>query len=173
MVAVADFEKNITLAIIDDSWKTHLRKMDELKQSVQLAVHEQKDPLLIYKFESFELFKAMIDQVNKDVISFLFKGEIPQETANTIQEAKARKREKVQTTKEEIQNMDERAAEARAAGNTQRQQQVVETIVRDKPKIGRNDRVTIKNVMSGENKTLKYKQAEPLIAKGEWVLTED
>src|SRR5690606_9004516 len=72
---INDFEKNITLAIVDDSWKTHLRKMDELKQSVQLAVHEQKDPLLIYKFEAFELFKQMIDQVNKDVISFLFKGE--------------------------------------------------------------------------------------------------
>jgi preprotein translocase subunit SecA len=171
---ITDFEKNISLAIIDDAWKTHLRKMDELKQSVQLAVHEQKDPLLIYKFESFELFKKMIDQVNKDVISFLFKGEIPQETANTIQEAKARKRENVQTTKEEIQNMDERAAQSRAAGaGASRQQQVVETIVRDKPKIGRNDRVTIKNVMSGENKTLKYKQAEPLIKKGDWVLTED
>jgi preprotein translocase subunit SecA len=170
---VTDFEKNISLAIIDDAWKTHLRKMDELKQSVQLAVHEQKDPLLIYKFESFELFKTMIDQVNKDVISFLFKGEIPQETANVIQEARARRRENVQTTKEEIQNLDERSAEARAAGNTQRQQQVVETIVRERPKIGRNDRVTIKNVMSGENKTLKYKQAEPLIIKGEWVLVED
>lgn len=71
---IADFEKNISLAIIDDAWKTHLRKMDELKQSVQLAVHEQKDPLLIYKFEAFELFKSMIDKVNKDVISFLFKG---------------------------------------------------------------------------------------------------
>jgi preprotein translocase subunit SecA len=170
---ITDFEKNISLAIIDDAWKTHLRKMDELKQSVQLAVHEQKDPLLIYKFESFELFKQMIDQVNKDVISFLFKGEIPQETANTIQEARTRRRENVETSKEEIQNMDERAAESRAAGNTQRQQQVVETIVRDRPKIGRNDRVTIKNVMSGENKTLKYKQAEPLISKGDWVLTED
>jgi preprotein translocase subunit SecA len=171
---INDFEKNITLAIVDDAWKTHLRKMDELKQSVQLAVHEQKDPLLIYKFESFELFKAMIDQVNKDVISFLFKGEIPQETANTIQEAKQRKQEKLETQKEEIPNMDERAAQSRAAGaGASRQQQVVETIVRDKPKIGRNDRVTIKNVMSGENKTLKYKQAEPLIKKGDWVLTED
>ncbi|MCK0180144.1 preprotein translocase subunit SecA [Flavobacteriaceae bacterium S0862] len=171
---ITDFEKNISLAIIDDAWKTHLRKMDELKQSVQLAVHEQKDPLLIYKFESFELFKAMIDQVNKDVISFLFKGEIPQETANVIQEAKTRrKNDKLKTTKEEIQNLDERSAESRAAGNTQRQQQVVETIVRERPKIGRNDRVTIKNVMSGESKTLKYKQAEPLIAKGDWVLTED
>ncbi len=169
---ITDFEKNISLAIIDDAWKTHLRKMDELKQSVQLAVHEQKDPLLIYKFESFELFKAMIDQVNKDVISFLFKGELPQETADTIQEARTRRREKVETTKEEIQNMDERSAESRAAGNTQKQE-VVETIVRERPKIGRNDRVTIKHVMSGENKTLKYKQALPLITKGEWVLVEE
>ncbi len=170
---ITDFEKNITLAIVDDAWKTHLRKMDELKQSVQLAVHEQKDPLLIYKFEAFELFKSMIDQVNKDVISFLFKGELPTETQNTIQEARARQREKVQTQKEEIPNMDERAAQSRAAGRTQRQPEVVETIVRDKPKIGRNDRVTIKHVMSGENRTLKYKQAEPLITRGEWVLVDE
>jgi len=66
---ITDFEKNIALAIIDDAWKTHLRKMDELKQSVQLAVHEQKDPLLIYKFEAFELFKSTIDQVNKMIHS--------------------------------------------------------------------------------------------------------
>ena len=171
---INDFEKNITLAIIDDAWKTHLRKMDELKQSVQLAVHEQKDPLLIYKFESFELFKAMIDEVNKDVISFLFKGELPQETQNTIQEARqTRKKENLKTQKDEIPNLDERSAQNRAAGNTQRNQEVVETIVRDKPKIGRNDRVTIKHVIKGENKTLKYKQAEPLIAKGEWVLVEE
>ncbi|RNC86862.1 MAG: preprotein translocase subunit SecA [Winogradskyella sp.] len=171
---INDFEKNITLAIVDDAWKTHLRKMDELKQSVQLAVHEQKDPLLIYKFEAFELFKSMIDQVNKDVISFLFKGEIPQETANTIQEAKTRKREKTQEQKEEIQNMDERAAQSRAVGaGASRQQQVVETIVREQPKIGRNDRVTIKHVMSGESKVVKYKQAIPLIEKGEWVLVNE
>jgi preprotein translocase subunit SecA len=172
---INDFEKNITLAIVDDAWKTHLRKMDELKQSVQLAVHEQKDPLLIYKFEAFELFKAMIDQVNKDVISFLFKGEIPQETADTIQEAKKRKQEKLETQKEEIPNMDERAAQSRAAGQgaSRQQQQVVETIVREQPKIGRNDKVTIKHVMSGESKVVKYKQAIPLIDKGEWVLVND
>ncbi|MDH7913019.1 preprotein translocase subunit SecA [Winogradskyella sp. SYSU M77433] len=172
---INDFEKNITLAIVDDAWKTHLRKMDELKQSVQLAVHEQKDPLLIYKFEAFELFKSMIDQVNKDVISFLFKGEIPQETADTIQEAKKRKQEKLETQKEEIPNMDERAAQSRAAGQgaSRQQQQVVETIVREQPKIGRNDKVTIKHVMSGESKEVKYKQAIPLIDKGEWVLVND
>ncbi|MFC0605147.1 preprotein translocase subunit SecA [Winogradskyella pulchriflava] len=171
---INDFEKNITLAIVDDAWKTHLRKMDELKQSVQLAVHEQKDPLLIYKFESFELFKSMIDQVNKDVISFLFKGEIPQETANNIQEAKRRKQEKLETQKDEIPNLDERSSQSRAAGEgASRQQQVVETIVREQPKIGRNDKVTIKHVMSGENKTVKYKQAIPLIEKGEWVLVNN
>jgi len=173
---VNDFEKNITLAIIDDSWKTHLRKMDELKQSVQLAVHEQKDPLLIYKFEAFELFKGMIDKVNKEVVSFLFKGELPSGNPNEIQEARnvRRPKENLRTSKEEIPNSDELAAQNRAAGQTQRQRpQVTETIVRERPKIGRNDRVTIKNVMSGESKTIKYKQAEPLIERGEWVLTED
>src|SRR5690606_22457201 len=171
---VHDFEKNITLAIIDDAWKTHLRKMDELKQSVQLAVHEQKDPLLIYKFEAFELFKSMIDKVNKDVISFLFKGELPQENQQQIQEAReVKRREKLSEEKEEIPNMDERAAEARAAGQTQQQQhQVTETIVREQPKIGRNDRVTIKHVLSGDNKTMKYKQALPLLEKGDWVLVD-
>ncbi len=172
---VTDFEKNITLAIIDDAWKTHLRKMDELKQSVQLAVHEQKDPLLIYKFEAFELFKEMIDKVNKEVVSFLFKGELPSANPGEIAEARneARKKENIQTSKAEIPNSDELAARNRAAGQTQGQRtQVTETIVRDQPKIGRNDRVTIKNVMSGESKTLKYKQAEPLIDKGDWVLTE-
>ncbi|EZH71780.1 preprotein translocase subunit SecA [Aquimarina atlantica] len=171
---ITDFEKNITLAIIDDAWKTHLRKMDELKQSVQLAVHEQKDPLLIYKFEAFELFKAMIEEVNKDVISFLFKGELPTGNTQDISEARqVRRKEKLETSKEEIPNMDERAAQNRAAGQTQGKPQVTETIVREQPKIGRNDRVTIKHVMSGENKTVKYKQAIPLIEKGEWVLVNE
>ncbi|MGY5847044.1 preprotein translocase subunit SecA [Salegentibacter sp. HM20] len=169
---IKDFEKNITLAIIDDAWKTHLRKMDELKQSVQLAVHEQKDPLLIYKFEAFELFKAMLDNVNRDVISFLFKGNIPEGNVSNIQEARQpRKKENLETQKEEIPNMDERAAQNRAAGQqTQRRPQVTETITREQPKIGRNDKVTIKHLMSGENKTVKYKQAIPLLEKGEWVI---
>ncbi len=173
---VTDFEKNITLAIIDDSWKTHLRKMDELKQSVQLAVHEQKDPLLIYKFEAFELFKSMIEKVNKEVVSFLFKGELPSGNTNQVQEARnaRRPKENLQTTKEEIPNSDELAARNRAVSQNQGQRpQVTETIVRERPKIGRNERVTIKNVMSGESKSVKYKQAEPLIAKGEWVLIDE
>jgi len=89
---ITDFEKNITLAMVDEAWKTHLRKMDELKQSVQLAVHEQKDPLLIYKFEAFELFKGMLERVNKDIVSFLFKGELPTENPNQIQEARQQRK---------------------------------------------------------------------------------
>lgn len=107
---VADFEKNITLAIVDEAWKKHLRKMDELKQSVQLAVHEQKDPLLIYKFEAFNLFKKMIDDVNKEVISFLFKGDLPHRNEN-IQEARQETRQEQYTeTKEDL---DAPAAEAK------------------------------------------------------------
>ena len=79
-----DFEKNITLTIVDEAWKKHLRKMDELKQSVQLAVHEQKDPLLIYKFEAFNLFKATMESINKDVISFLMKADLPQQETATV-----------------------------------------------------------------------------------------
>ena len=173
---VKDFEKNITLAIIDDSWKTHLRKMDELKQSVQLAVHEQKDPLLIYKFEAFELFKAMIDKLNKEVISFMFKGDLPTHDSAAIQEAKERRAAKTTEQKDEILNSDERAAQNRAVGagasRAQQRPQVTETIVRDQPKIGRNDKVTIKNIMTGATKECKYKQAIPLINKGEWVLDQ-
>jgi preprotein translocase subunit SecA len=170
---VKDFEKNISLAIIDDTWKTHLRKMDELKQSVQLAVHEQKDPLLIYKFEAFELFKKMVENVNKDVLSFLFKGELPKENQRQIQEAReVKSKQKLKEQKDEIQNLDQRSVGTKAAGQTQNQQQVTETITREMPKIGRNDKVTIKHVMSGETKQVKYKQAIPLITKGEWVLTK-
>ena len=70
-------EKGITLSIIDNSWKEHLREMDDLKQSVQNATYEQKDPLLIYKFESFNLFKTMLQKNNKDITSFLIKGDLP------------------------------------------------------------------------------------------------
>jgi preprotein translocase subunit SecA len=88
------FEKTIILALIDDSWKEHLREMDDLKQSVQNAVYEQKDPLIIYKMEAFNLFKSMLSVVNKEVVSFLYKGGIPvQQEADNVKEAKAPKKE--------------------------------------------------------------------------------
>ncbi len=180
---IADFEKNITLAIVDEAWKKHLRKMDELKQSVQLAVHEQKDPLLIYKFEAYKLFSSMLDGVNKEVISFLFKGDLPQQNAPAIQEARQVKvKENYKTSKDEIAspvrsstsgtNSDTAAAENREAGQTQ-QRQVTETIVREMPKINRNDNVTIKHIMSGKSETMKYKKAESMINSGEWVIVNE
>lgn len=171
---VADFEKNITLAIVDEAWKKHLRKMDELKQSVQLAVHEQKDPLLIYKFEAFNLFSSMLNGVNKEVISFLFKGDLPQQaTVPAIQEAKeVRQKENYKLSKDEITNTDTAATQNREAGQTQ-QRQVTETIVRETPKINRNDTVTIKQVTSGKTETMKFKKAESLLATGEWVIVNE
>ncbi|GAA4096287.1 preprotein translocase subunit SecA [Mucilaginibacter panaciglaebae] len=86
---IKSFEKNVTLALIDDAWKEHLREMDELKQSVQNAVYEQKDPLLVYKFEAFNLFRSMLATVNKEMVSFLFRGGIAvQQSAGDVQEAK-------------------------------------------------------------------------------------
>ena len=166
---ITDFEKNITLAILDNSWKNHLRKMDELKQSVQLAVHEQKDPLLIYKFEAFELFKILLDEVNKEILSFLFKAEISTNNQN-VKEASERKPVKLNTSKEEIPNSDQLREQNRAITNRSSNQQV-ETIVRTQPKVGRNDKVNIKNVKTGETKELKYKHAENLISSGEWIMT--
>ena len=166
---VNDFEKNITLSIIDDNWKDHLRKMDELKQTVQNATYEQKDPLLVYKFEAFELFQETIDIINKEVLSFLFKGKLPTEDESQISEAREQKREKLDLRKDEAQNSTQQAFSSAREQQTQ-EQQVVETIVRDQPKIGRNERVTIKNVLSGEEKVVKYKQAIPLLEQGSWVL---
>ena len=161
-----DFEKNITLAIIDENWKDHLRQMDDLKQSVQNASYEQKDPLLIYKFEAFELFKLTIDKINREVLSFLFKGELPNQANDQISEERKKTRQKLNLSKADVQNTTEQAI----SNSRQQQSAPVETIVREQPKIGRNERVTIKNVMSGQEKVVKFKQAIPLIEKGEWVL---
>ena len=165
---VDDFEKNITLAIIDDTWKDHLRKMDDLKQSVQNATYEQKDPLLIYKFEAFELFKIMLNKVNKEVLSFLFKGELPSQNPQQVSQARERTQEKVQLSKAEFNSQTQDSQ----MHQTQ-EQHVTETIVRTERKIGRNERVTIKNITTGESKIVKYKQAIPLIEKGQWVLMDE
>lgn len=171
---VTDFEKNITLAIVDEAWKKHLRKMDELKQSVQLAVHEQKDPLLIYKFEAFNLFKKMIDDVNKEVISFLFKGNLPSQNPSDIHEAKQVRQKQNYTESKQDVDGDDAASEARRAGEMASQRpQVTDTITRETPKINRNDTVTIKHVMSGKSETMKFKKAESMIASGEWVLVNE
>jgi preprotein translocase subunit SecA len=108
----------------------NLRKMDELKQSVQLAVHEQKDPLLIYKFEAFNLFNGMLNGVNKEVV--LIQRDLPQQSAPDIREAEVREKEDYKLSKDEVPNSE---SANREAGETQ-QRQVTETIkeiCKDKP----------------------------------------
>jgi preprotein translocase subunit SecA len=131
------FEKNVVLYLIDDAWKEHLREMDELKQSVQNAVYEQKDPLLVYKFEAFELFRQMLATVNKELVSFLFRGGIPtQQEPEEIKEAKPQPKtdlKKLRTSKPEL------VSEANGMPMDDLREVQKATPVRVEQKIGRND----------------------------------
>ena len=124
-------EKFITLGIIDESWKEHLRELDELKHSVQNAHYEQKDPLLIYKFESFNLFKQMIQKINTDVISFLMRANVPMQDGSQVKEQRARAvdRSKLKEQRNDLLSQ--------ANSNTQ-ERQVTQPIHVEK-KVGRND----------------------------------
>lgn len=105
---VKSFEKNILLHTIDEQWKEHLREMDDLRQSVQNASYEQKDPLLIYKLESYGLFKNMVDSMNKKAVSILMRGQIPIQEPENIQEATAPPQKtdysRLKTEKQELQS---------------------------------------------------------------------
>ncbi|RXQ95694.1 preprotein translocase subunit SecA [Ancylomarina salipaludis] len=127
---VRSYEKVAILATIDDSWKEHLREMDDLKQSVQNASYEQKDPLLIYKFESFNLFKSMIENTNKSVVSTLMKGHIPLQMNEEVREAKERRRtdmSNLRTSKEDL-----------SSDGAKREPKKAEP-VRNVQKVGRNE----------------------------------
>ena len=141
---IATFERNIILAMIDNSWKEHLREMDDLKQSVQGAVYEQKDPLLIYKFEAFELFKQMIDKTNKEAVSFLVKGNLPVQDPNQqakVQNAPQQQKEqpKLQTSRTEApQPTNQQPNRGQQPGQNTQERQVTQPIVAEK-RVGRND----------------------------------
>jgi preprotein translocase subunit SecA len=124
-------EKGVTLRHIDNAWKEHLRELDDLKQSVQTATYEQKDPLLIYKFESFNLFKGLIQRTNKEITSFLVKGALPGQQAN-VRQAHIPRRTDMSRFKESRKDL-----LSQAHSNTQ-QEQKTQPIVREK-KVGRND----------------------------------
>lgn len=129
-----EIEKAVVLALIDDNWKEHLRNMDELKDSTQAASFEQKDPLVVYKMEAFQLFEEVIGKINEDVCSYLLKGKILISEGENVQEAREQKTDlsKVQTSRSEEQAK----AAAQAAGQKPQQ---VETYVREGDKVKRND----------------------------------
>lgn len=131
---VKSYQKQIVLATIDESWKEQLREMDDLKQSVQNAAYEQKDPLLIYKFESFNLFKQMIEKVNKDIVSTLMKGHIPISDPNQVREAEAARRTDMSKYSTQKSEMPEAPSRRQAPQEPQKVQPV-----HVEKKVGRND----------------------------------
>ncbi|HSO78091.1 MAG TPA: SEC-C metal-binding domain-containing protein, partial [Bacteroidales bacterium] len=131
------FEKTAVLLTIDDAWREHLREMDDLKQSVQNATYEQKDPLLIYKFESFELFKTMINKVNHDVVSLLMKGTIPVTSPDHVREAQRRRQADMSRLRTQKSEVDSFGGGTGGGAAEKKQQQT--TPVRVDKKVGRND----------------------------------
>ena len=127
-----DIEKAVTLALIDDNWKEHLRSMDELKDSVRSASFEQKDPLVIYKMEAFKLFEQLIYKVNRDVISYLMNGKVIIQN-NDVREAKEQK-----TDLRNVRENRTQEAMRQAAASAGQQRQKVETFKRTEEKVGRN-----------------------------------
>jgi preprotein translocase subunit SecA len=135
---VKSYQKQLVLNTIDEAWKEQLREMDDLKQSVQNATYEQKDPLLIYKFESFNLFKIMVSKVNKDVVSTLMKGHIPIQSPDQVRQAEERKRtdmSRYKTQKSDMPGVDNPMQGA----NTQTGERSKPQPVRVEKKVGRND----------------------------------
>ena len=166
-----DFQKNLVLSITDDAWKQHLRDMDDLRESVRAAVYEQKDPVLIYKFEAYDLFQDMIKRVNAQVVSFLFKADLPAPDPQRVEAAQRQRR----VVGREGRGAADGASDTdvqRGVPNRAEEPERPRTFVREQPKIGRNDRVRIQNIANGEVKELKFKQAEPLLADGKWVIVE-
>ena len=132
----ADIEQAVVLALIDENWKEHLRAMDDLKDSVQSASFEQKDPLVIYKMEAYKLFEELIHKINKDVVTYLMRGKILIEQEGAMREAREQKTDlsKIKAGRSELE------AQRRAAAQAgRREPQKVETFVRQEQKIGRND----------------------------------
>lgn len=161
-------EKAITLGIIDLTWKEHLRDMDDLKQSVQNASYEQKDPLLIYKFEAFELFKTFLSKVNEETTSFLVKAGIPTGDPNDVQEARSRRAQSYNESKEESKS-------ALASRQDTRNRPPAEKIapVKSEKIHGRNDRVNVQYTDGTVRNDVKFKQVEEDIKNNKCVLIDE
>ena len=133
--AVREFEKRMLLYVIDDEWKEHLRQLDDLKQSVQNASYEQKDPLLIYKLESFNIFKQMLDALNRRALAILLRGQIHMTEPDKVQQAQQQRRmdySRYRTQKDAVQQAAQASGAAQAAGRDTRENARPEPIHVDK-----------------------------------------
>ena len=156
---ILSIEKGITLAMIDDAWKEHLREMDDLKQSVQNATYEQKDPLIVYKFEAFELFKKMIGEINEEITSFLVRGKLPLQDASSVREARAPRGIDRSRVREERRDLLAQAHSDTQASRPNEPQK------REIPKIGRNDKVKVQYA-DGRVVEAKFKAIEHDLNRG-------
>ena len=165
-------ERYITLAVIDMHWKDHLREMDELKQSVQNAAYEQKDPLLIYKFEGFELFKKFVYTVNVDIVSFLFKADIPKQDTIPVRELKQQpaQQPKYKETKDEAGSAFGGGANAQAEASEDAPK--LEP-VRSQKVANRNDKVSVQYLDGSVKRDIKYKAVEDDLLNSKCVLIEE
>ncbi|MFM1820048.1 MAG: hypothetical protein RLZZ402_407 [Bacteroidota bacterium] len=171
---VKEMEKFITLSLIDQEWKEHLREMDDLKQSVQNAVFEQKDPLLIYKFESVNLFQRFVARVNMDTISFVIKAEIPavQQTNQSAAKAPKEKAPKLQMSKDDaISSLLGGLAGAQEEYHDPSTPSVERAAPRQAIKIAdRNQRVTVQYADGSIKEDVKYKTVEQDVESGRAVV---
>jgi preprotein translocase subunit SecA len=177
-------ERFSTLAMIDQAWKEHLREMDELRQSVQNASLEQKDPLLVYKFEAVKLFRSFLSDVNEQIISFLFRAELPElQIESNAPQMPARVPQipapQGATAGQEVHNELDgllNALRAQAAG-PQNETAVLDEesmeAARPKPQPiraaaapNRNDKVTVRYFATGEVKQVKFKAVEEDVKRG-------
>ncbi|WP_296699465.1 preprotein translocase subunit SecA [Algoriphagus sp.] len=173
---IRSIEKNVTLAIIDQNWKEHLRDMDDLKQSVQNAVYEQKDPLLIYKFEAFEMFKRFIGKLNEDMISFISRADLPKQDPSQVHAAQPNRAAEPQgqASKAEVSsslNPGANRAAAAAASAGRPAPQVVAPRKSEKV-YGRNDKVTVQYTNGTTKSDVKYKSVEQDIQEGKCIVID-
>ncbi|MEN2280744.1 preprotein translocase subunit SecA [Algoriphagus sp. SE2] len=173
---IRSIEKNVTLAIIDQNWKEHLRDMDDLKQSVQNAVYEQKDPLLIYKFEAFEMFKRFIGKLNEDMISFISRADLPKQDPSQVHAAQPNRvsEPQGQASKAEVSStLNPRANRAAAAAASAGRPAPQVVAPRKSEKVyGRNDKVTVQYTNGTTKSDVKYKSIEQDIQEGKCIVID-
>ena len=167
------FEKNVILSKIDEEWKEHLREMDDLRSAVNNATYEQKDPLVIYKLESYELFKNMLARLNEDVVELLMKLDIPeqQEVESTNKEDKQSNYSGSSSGQSSSSQppLPGRQGYDEAIKNSMRREEKQKPIVVE-PKLGRNELVKISN--GKETKEMKYKKAKTMLESGLWRIVQ-
>ncbi len=170
---IKSMEKAASLAIIDNAWKEHLRDMDDLKQSVQNAVYEQKDPLLIYKFEAFELFKKLTERINEESIGFLSRAILPLNNDQEVREARTtRARQQPAYKESKADTQSSLASRGPVPGQANRPAAEVTQPIKTQKIMGRNDKVTVQYPDGTVLKDVKFKKVEEDVKANKCVILD-